>query len=397
MKKQSLYLVVLILISCLQFFISNHYLRGYLRSETGLSKEIKTPLDSIHQYRLAEEAPFKYRLLFPFLIKGTYHALYDQADEMGFYYTYKFWSIFFYATSVCAMYWLLLTCGFSSRLSFDGAMIFLLLPAMLLAFTLPVHTREDTLAYTIFFVGLVFFLKDMKWPFLCMGLLGVLCRETLLLLPLLYFFFAADRNLIRRLFIAGLPAVLGFYIRFFSAPEPYDTWEGLRWNLNNPEQVVGFLFIVFNVCWIPFFIQLFYSKNITDSSARVRFFRRSALFILIVILLTTFVGGIFNEIRLLHLFCPWVIVLTMDFIRRNKATMQEIVQTTYYKVFALFSLVFCAMMLVVFLRFQEKIIVPGKFNVPYHLWIIFSFCYIFIVMLFLPLSIKIFSLKKSLK
>jgi hypothetical protein len=227
-------------------------------------------------------------------------------------------------------------------------------------------------------------------------MLGALTRETLLLLPLLYFFFAKDESIIRRFIIAGIPGAVWLSIRLFMGHEEYDVWEGLKWNLNNPEQVIGFLFITYNVLWIPFlFHLLFYKKNVFSSSEPIRFFYRTAVFSLVIILLTTFFGGIYNEIRLLYLFSPWMIVIFIDFLRNYSTVIRTTIQSRGYWFFALLSFLFCAALMYLFLLNQEKIIKPGKYNVPYGQWIVFSVGYIFFVMLFLPLSLKVFSLKKS--
>src|SRR5690606_20034412 len=113
-----------------------------------------------------------------------------------------------------------------------GSVIFLLMPPMLLAFTLPVHTREDTLAYTLLFLGLIAMLNEKLWLFLFIAVVGVVTRETLLLLPLLYFVFVKDSNWTRKLLISGLPVLLWIFVRLFWSPETYDVWEGLKWNLS---------------------------------------------------------------------------------------------------------------------------------------------------------------------
>lgn len=397
MEKRAVFCLVLVLFSTIIFFVSNHYMRGSLRSEVYLAKEIKSPLDSIAQYRIASEAPFKYRLLFPQIIKATYNALYDQPSTLGFYHVYRAWSLCFYVASVLAMFWLLSTCGFSASFSFGGAVTFVLLPPMLMAFSLPVHTREDTLGYTLFFAGLVFLLKKKNALFLLIACLGVLCRETLLLLPLLYFFFS-ENSWLSRFIIAGIPGILWLSLRFIMGHDQYDVWLGLKWNLDNPEQVVGFLFITFSICWLPFLFNLieFKKGNVVNNLNR-KFFFQTAWFSLIVILVTTFVGGIYNEIRLLYLFSPWMIIITLDYLQKNQGHVYSLIQNQKYRVYAVACAATAGLLMYFVLRYQEKLIVPGKYAVPYDLWIILSVCYIFILLLSLPLFIHHLSSKKSIK
>lgn len=396
MKEKYLYIVLICIVSAILFFTSNHNLRGYLRDPKYLAAEIKTPLDSIYQYKLASEAPFKYRLLFPAIIKGSF-AVINPVDRInGFFYTYKGWSLVFYMAAPCCLFFLLLTVGFSEKQSLAGSIVFMLMPPMLLAYTLPVHTREDPLAFSIFFLGLITIVRDKKLPFIIIALVGALCRETLLLLPLLYFFFSDDRSFIRRAFISGLPVLLWLSVRVLSKREPYDVWEGLNWNLHNPEQVVGFLFITFNICWISFFIFIAHAKKwLMESSGPLRFFYKTAIFSLLVIMITTFLGGIYNEIRLLYLFSPWMIVLFLDCLRRYQSDIQKIFAAASFKLYALLVIISCSAILFFVLKYQDKIIVPGKWAVPYSLWIVCAVFYILCTALFFPVVFKVFSLKRS--
>ena len=149
MSTRAVFLSLIVLIAAAEFFVSNYALKGYLRSKEYLGREIKTPADSLAQYRIADEAPFKYRLVFSSIIKSSHHLMFDGNDSDGFYQTYRAWSLIFYVTSACAFYGLLLTCGFNPSLSFTGTLIYLAMPAMIMAYTLPVHTREDTLEITV--------------------------------------------------------------------------------------------------------------------------------------------------------------------------------------------------------------------------------------------------------
>src|SRR5690606_40721261 len=116
--------------------------------------------------------------------------------------------------------------------------------------------------------------------------LGVLCRETLLLLPLLYFFWGKN-TWVNRFIMAGIPGILWLSLRLIMGHDEYDVWLGLKWNLDNPEQVVGFLFITFSVCWLPFLFNVIgFSKGNTVNDVNRRFFFRTAWFSLSVILVT---------------------------------------------------------------------------------------------------------------
>lgn len=372
------------------FYFSNYKLEGYLRSPATLAKELKSPPDSVYQYRLANEAPFKYRLLFSGIVKGSYKLVAPSHDTGLFFQTYRFWSIVFYTFSVVLMFWLLQVVGFPGIYAFYGALIFLLLPPMLMAFTLPVHTRDDTLAYAILFLGLIALSQERKMLFLLIAMVGVTARETLLLLPLLYIVFARDKNPIRKLTISGLPVLLWILIRFIPPSQGYDAGEGLRWNLANLPQVLGFLIIAFNVCWFSFIAYAGnYRSHISASAGTsLEFFYRSAPFVLAVIVITTFLGGIFNEIRLLYLACPWMIVLFLDFVRNNSDHIKVSLRKQWYWLYATGVLIICPIVTVFLLRHQESILGNSRWMVPYDVWIIVSMGYVAAMLLFAPFMLR---------
>jgi hypothetical protein len=397
MQRWTSYALVLI-ISGAMFVISNEGLKGYLRSEVYLAKEIKSPLDSIDQYRLSEEAPFKYRVAFPSIVKGSYGLLYEPIDVDGFYNTYRIWSLIFYCLSAVSMLWLLMVCGFNHRESFFGAMLFLFLPAMMMAFTLPVHTREDTLAYCLFFVGLGLLLKERRWPFLLLSIMGAFTRETLLLLPALYFLFAKDESPIRRATITVTPILVWLALRLYLGLESYDVWEGLRWNVENLNQVIGFLFVSFNVLWLSLLLEWWsYRRDRSAVKPPLLFFYRSVWITTAAIIATTFAGGIFNEIRLLNLLAPWMIVFFLQYCRNFNAEIRTIAGTKNYWLYAGISFVLCAMVSYMVVEHSEKIIPPGRYAVPYDQWIIFTVIYIFMVLLFLPHAWRTFMQIRSSK
>jgi hypothetical protein len=385
------YYIIVGLIASIIFYFSNENLRGYLKCDACLGKEIQSHQDSLYQYKLSNKAPFKYRILFPVIVKTSHKIFFKADNSLGFYYTYKFWSWFFYICAACLVFKLMHIASFNDWLCFTGAVIFVLLPPMLMAYTLPVHTREDPLAYTILLLGLISLVQDKKWLFVLISIAGALCRETLLLLPMLYFFFSDDKNIVRRLTIPALPCFVWLTLRLAMGQGEYDIWEGFNWNNNNPEQVIGFLFVTFNVLWLAFVFHLAEYKKKLQSNNKIRvFFYRSSILTVLVILSTTYFGGIYNEIRLLYLLAPWMILIGLDFLEQYGVEMKNIMATTRYLVFIFFATVLCAVVMFFTFKYQDVLIVPGKYAVPYHLWIIVSVIYFNITIIFAPVSVKLF-------
>jgi len=391
MSKQVYYVVICIIASSV-FFTSNQFLGGYLSSAEHLGKEIQSPKDSLYQYKLIRKAPFKYRILFSSIVTSSFELLFDSNDSNGFYYSYKAWSLAFVVAASCLFFYLLTLNGFSDQLSFLGACLFLLLPPLLIAYTVPVHTREDPLAYCILFSGLILIVKNRSWPFFLVALIGALCRETLLLLPLLYFFFSQDKNILRKFLITGLPCVLWILLRLFMEKTPYDSLEGFHWNNNNPEQVVGFVFLTYNILWLPviFFLLKFKTTVLAEKNAIRLFFFKSSLIALGLILLTTYLGGIYNEIRLLYLGAPWVIIISLVYIEKHGNDIYEMIRSRNYLIFIVLCLAGAGYLLSIILKYQQDLIKPGKYNIPYHLWIVISVIYFTVSLVLLPALTKVF-------
>jgi hypothetical protein len=377
-----LFPILLVISSLSVFIITNKTLNGYLNSPTSLGIEIQSHPDSLYNFNIASKAPFKFRVLFSLIVDTSYDLLKkNEENSTLFFLVYKFWSGFFFVWATVLFYFLV-RLNYSAELSFTGALLFLSMPPMLLAFTVPVHTREDTLAYAIFFLGLILILQKRFWPLLILSILSAFCRETLLLLPLLFFIFSNEKWQ-KRTIILFIPIACWLLFRLFNQ-EHYDYLEGFRWNVLNPIQVVGFLFITFNVLWLFFFGSLFKKHTSSGSNVFLSFFYRSFFIVFILIILSTFLGGIFNEIRLLFLLAPWIIILSLEFIKNNRNKLLN-----YFSLFSFQLYLLMVFLLVFYLQFfmplpLNKIVVPGKFSVPYDIWFRVSFIYIGLFLIALP-------------
>lgn len=384
---------ILIVISSFSLFtITNNYFDGYLRSSISLGREIQANADSLYRFNISSKAPFKFRILFSSIVSGSYNLIAGEENSDLFFRVYKFWSGVFYVLATLFFYYLLRP-NYSKALSLAGALFFLIMPPMMLAFTVPVHTREDTLAYVILFVGLILIVRQKFLSLLIVSILGAFCRETLLLLPLLYFIFSSEKWL-KKIIILFAPIGCWLLFRFLNQ-ESYDYMEGLRWNISNPIQVVGFLFITFNVLWLLLVGSLFRKRMPDRSNVFLSFFFRSFSTVFVLILISTFFAGIFNEIRLLYLLAPWVIILSLEYIENNWNKLLDRFSLRYYQIYTL--LIF---LLVLYLQFSmpiplDKLVDPGKFSVPYSLWFRVSLIYVGLFIIAVPAVFSISFLTKN--
>jgi hypothetical protein len=383
-------ILALLLLSGITFFISNFLLNGSLNKTNNLSGELKSNPDSLYQWKIATEPPFKYRVLHRIIVSTTYNLVRGREDNnQTFFLVYQVEAFVLHFLAVILFY-IFLTKIDLSEFAFVGSVFFVLLPPMLLAYNVPVHTREDPLAYCILTLGLLAIIKNNASLILLFAILGVLCRETLLLLPFVNLFFNGKQNQIIRLGISALAFGAFISLRFYYGMEKYDYWEGFNWNRNNLEQVLGFAYLTFGFLWIPFAFSFINKRGQYQSEI----IYRSAMAVFFLILVTTFMGGIFNEIRILYLLAPWVIPIGLFYFKNNKA---EILQTFRSVRFQL-----CAgLLLIVFVVITAYAIsivnryVTSKFDIPYGTWIITAAVQLYFGMLCLPYFYV--TLKKRIK
>src|SRR5690606_37978935 len=130
-------------------------------------------------------------------------------------------------------FYLMLTVNFSPKVSFWGTVIFLLSPAIIFAYTLPVHTKEDFLGYAILCLGLIGIIKRNTPLIILCTVLGVTCRETLMLIPFTYLFFSND-TIYKRLSVAALGFITLITVRVLLGLEKYGALaQGFYYNVDN--------------------------------------------------------------------------------------------------------------------------------------------------------------------
>lgn len=385
--------------SFLFFLFSVYVVESSLKNKESTAIELMSPKESIYNYNSSEISPFKYRILFSSIVKISYDTLKgDNEDDDLFYYTYVTVSGITFIFATLSFCYLLLSIGFSSQYSFLGSLIFLVSPSVIFAFTMPVHSREDFLAYSILCLGLIGIIKNRTGLVFFFCILGILCRETLLILPFLYLIFQPKAKLIYRLGIAALSFGLFLSIRIYTGYESYNVLNlGLHYNLNNLAESVGFLFLSFSFMWIFLVINIYktYVKEKLSSNKEIQFFQKSALWVFLLVFLSTLVGGRFNEMRLMNLMFPWMIVIFLYYFQKyNKAILSH-VQSHSFKIFTVGILILLVTVLVIALNSISTYFPPGKYAVPYDSWVILTFLYLFIFSLTVFLVTRYIIAQKS--
>lgn len=385
MLREKLFVVLL---ASTVLVVSNLWLGGYLFSYQALGSEIAAPAEALHEWHLNQRAPFEYRLLFSAIVNGVWRM--TAQTNTSFYWSYVGVSFAGGIGAALAFFQLLVALGFSARRSLVGVGVFLLLPPFLLAFTLPVHTREDMLGYLLLCAGLLLLVRKHYPGFVLISVAGAGCRETLLILPFVFLFFTNDLSFLKRALLAVLPVTVWVMIRVLvdTNQGTYDPLEGLKWNLANPIQALGFAFIAFGPLWLGWIKgRTVALQTVASEKDRygIRLLARSAPAVLMLILLTTFLGGIYNEIRLLYLGFPWVIALFMFFIKSRAKSLRTAMKSRRYALY-LGGVGFVALLIGYAIATNYPSLVgPTRYAVPVQTWLTVCFVMFVFTLAALPL------------
>lgn len=362
-KRYFLIIILAVLVYSFNFFTDSS-----ISNINNLSRELRSSPESLYNWNLNDQSPFKYRVLYKTIVTTSWKLLFSNQSSESFFLVYSFYAFLFLLTAGLTLYQLLIKMGFSPNWSFVGVTIFYISPPILMAFHLPVHTREDHLAYTLLNFGLIFIIQRKVILFLMISLLAVFCRETLLILPFIYFFYARG-NILRRFMVASLPVLLFISIRFLSLTKGYNPLSGFYWNINNLDQVFGFIYLSFGPLWILFFIWIFNQPANRIKSTNIELFNRSSLATLGLIIISAFIAGIMNEIRLLYLFYPWIITISLQVLKSHKKAIQKSILNKNYLISAIFILGIFSIFGFYLVNNYSNYLEPSKFNIPFPLWI----------------------------
>lgn len=349
------------------FSVNFRFLNTYLSNDRIFALELRSPVDSIYQWRLAKEVPFKYRLLFSEIVFLTWYLLRNNDyDNAAFKTAYRLWSYILFVAAGISFYFLLIVLGFEKNWAFVGSLIYLFLPPLLLAFKYPVHTKEDLLGYVFLNVGLIAFLKKNDFALLCISIIAVLCRETLLVISFIYLFYS-ESSMTKRILFALVPIAIAILIRVYKGFEMYDVLGmGLLRNLEFFSQSFAFTFMSFNVFWLLFFYSQIYQSQ--DGTRQQKLLLRMSLPIVALIYVTAFLGGRIMELRLIYLAAPWIIVSALILLHEKYETLKECVRSKLFHLLNGAGLLVLAMM---FITIRE--VRPQTFDMMHSVWWIVLF------------------------
>lgn len=384
-------ILLIIVVSIIFFIFSGFVLDSSLNNIPSLSRELSSAPETIYNYTISKVPPFKYRVLFSTLVKNTYNVFSEPQNNENFYIVYILWSGLSYVAAALSFYLLLKTLKFNEKYALSGVFLFILSPAVLFAYSMPVHTREDFLAYTLLNISIIYILKDNLKGVLIFALLGILCRETLLIIPFMYLFFSRTK-ILNRIIVVILSFAVFFGVRYLTGYKAYNIFGlGFFYNIENIGESLGFLFLAFSFMWPIYFYDIwnyFRSSKIFPNQP-ISFIRKSSFAAFGLIFITTLLGGRINEVRLLFLLFPWVISIFLFYIKFFKEPIPELFKSSTYRIYLFIT---ALIIFSVYFIVSSKIshFISGIYDVPYHQWILLTCLYLFVFCAGIPVYLKLF-------
>lgn len=255
------------------------------------------------------QSPYASRMLFRFFLVGLVRLF--NLHSVGI------WLVF---TSLNFIFSLLLTYSlfyFSRsvfRLRVSGAFLasffYLISFTHIFAFEFPTWVFEDILGYVFLINGIVALSKRHYWLFQLCIVGGILTRENLLIL--LVAFWLYDNSKLRTKLAMTVPAILAFLIpRLLCGSGLYNPLDaGSIRNFQYPIESCGFLFATFGSMWIVAPIAWRNCSRFQDTLLSSNMCKM----IILIIFLSTIIGGRLRETRLMFLAFPWIIIPSADYL-----------------------------------------------------------------------------------
>lgn len=250
------------------------------------------------------ERPYVYRFLFRFVTVGL--ARVAGLGVVGFWIEFVILSYLLTLLQAALLYFF---CHPILKLTWQSAALSVVLTHLsftsLFAYEYPVWVVEDSLAFVLMLGGLIALSRRNAPVFQVCVVMGVLTRETLLLLIAVYWLYSRD-TIPAKLF-AAIPALLALVASrvLLAGGLYYDPFAaGANVNFSRPLEATIFVFATFGVLW---FIAPFAWRNVSqlDGTAVSRWI--SPLMVMLIFLVSL-LGGRLRETRLVFMCFPWIVI-----------------------------------------------------------------------------------------
>jgi hypothetical protein len=296
----------------------------------------------IDRWMWHQEAPFRYRVLGKLPVWAAWNLVGKAGGSGSFYIIYLIWSFLCLGAAVIALYSFLRLLlrdleGEGGKLSLFGCLLFLSAPPVLFAYKFPLHTSpNDFLGYFLTVLGVSMVIRERPGRMSLVSCLAALCRETTLVVPLVYLLFSRD-SWRRRMVLSLLPVAVLAAVRvvWWSAYRPL---EGLSYNLAYPIEAFAFLFLLFGPLWVPALAGL--REPILRTDAHRRDLAGTLPCVSILLVVFTVLFGRIREIRILFILFIYAIPLALVRLAGCRERIRRLTRSFRYWLYVLVAAVF---------------------------------------------------------
>lgn len=286
---------------------------GVLTWPSTLAAELHSTPEEPLSWAQGAEAPYCYRWLFRALVLGACRVLGVSTSE-GFYEVFVAASALSLGLAVFLLERFLRATGASVARARLGGLLFLASFPVLFAYDLPVHTREDPLAYAL--VSLQLWLVALERP-LALALAGVVAanvRETTTL-GLLPFVFVGSRPLSHRLAAVAPAFAAVALVHVLRAPPTAAhgyLLEGVTQNLREPTEALLYLGASLGSLWLLAGLRLA-EKRASGELSGPWGWRASGLALGLAVLANALLGML-RECRIVFVAAPFAVKLSLEYL-----------------------------------------------------------------------------------
>lgn len=290
-----------------------------------------------------EWEPFKYRIVFRGLVDSLAHLfllLGAPKDIHTYWLAFISVSVAAHSFAIWACDQMLRVVGLSLRARLTGILAWTLLPPIFMAYILPVQTKEDFLAYGLFFLALRAMLRSDWTTVVLICVAGAFVRETLLMAPGLLFL---GTNAPRRIKLTALllPIAVHVGLRVTMGVDGYQVFR--ETNLLSVLLPLFALAITFGYGWVPLvryiaraevgaglrrglagFLPVRVPPLITLQD-RLDALQSAFPYALILLFVAQFFMGRIQEIRITGLLTPFVLLALINLFGNKRLTARTIV------------------------------------------------------------------------
>lgn len=277
-----------------------------------------------------EWEPFKYRIVFRGLVDSLAHLFLlfgAERDLQTYWVAFLTVSVLSYSFAIWGCDRFLQAVGLETQGRLIGVTAWLVIPPIVFAYMLPVQTKEDFLAYGLFFLALRGMLRESWVPVVVICLIGAFVRETLLIVSLIVLLGTSAPRYVKAATIA-LPIAAHIGLRLTFGMDGYQVFR--ESNLFSATLPILSLLLVFGYGWLPLALYMARANlvapiwrglsmlkpslapQLSTQDQRLEALRNTFPYMILLLIMSHFFMGRIQEIRISCLLSPFVLLALVD-------------------------------------------------------------------------------------